>query len=423
MRPTMWAQESCDLRDDPVSGARIIQLTSAVAVSNNIYGEQPFGSPDGKRIVIARCQDFCWDEAGSLLVHELERLRTTMVVRNAPGVRGVINSAWSGLAYFWTPQRSLMRLSLMTLAVDEVYREPDPDAPLPGASAVSDPTSRNDFLGRFGHGPVPIASVSPDQRFLIGAAPRLRGRGSPTFQIIRLDLRHGRREVIFEHPEISNPHLQFNPVHGKQILVQENVGMRLTRDGSLRRGKRVDCRLFVLDRNGGSQQYLPLGGRVSAGGTGHECFLADTGRVLYSAGWRALSDNDWRHDPRHPHGNLFTAAPGDRSPTCFHAPEHLFNHVSASRDGRYFVADSIPHGRLFKDGRIQRASLVVGNLATGKHQVLVEDSGASGGGNQCTHTHPYFTADSKRVIFNADPHGVPQVFAARLPDDFLASLD
>ena len=26
-----WMQESCDLRDDPVSGARIIQLTSAAA--------------------------------------------------------------------------------------------------------------------------------------------------------------------------------------------------------------------------------------------------------------------------------------------------------------------------------------------------------------------------------------------------------
>lgn len=419
----MWAQESCDRRDDPVSGARIIQLTSAAAISNNIYGEQPFGSPDGKRIIIARCQDFCWDEEGSLLVHELDTLRTTMVVRKTRGVRGVINSAWSGLVYYWTPDRKLVQLSLMSLEMKEVYAEEDPDAPLLGASLTSDPRARNDYLERFGHAPLPGASVSPDQRYLIGSAPRQRGRGAPVFQIIRLDLKKKIREVIFEHPEISNPHLQFNPITGKHILVQNNQGLRLQRDGSVRRGRAVHCRLFVIDKDGRNQRFLPVGPPVTAGGTGHECFIGDTDRVLYSAGWDARSDYDWRQDARHPHGNLFTAAPGDRKPTCFHAPEHLFNHVSASRDGKYFVADSMPHGRLFKDGRIQRVSLVVGNLCTGKYRVLVEDSEASGGGNQCTHTHPYFTADNRYVIYNADPGGIPQVFAARLPSGFLKSLD
>ena len=206
--PTMWASESADRRDDPVSGARIIQLTSAAAISNNIYGEQPYTSPDGKRIVIARCQDFCFDTEGSLLVHELDRLRITMVVRRMKGVRGVFNAAWSGLLYYWTPERKLMQLSLMTLEQKEVYAEEDPAAPLPGNS------------------------VSPDQRYVIGMTPRLKGPGSPVFQIIRLDLKKKVREVIFEHPEICNPHLQFNPVHGKHILVQNNVGTRLKRDGS-----------------------------------------------------------------------------------------------------------------------------------------------------------------------------------------------
>ena len=49
-----WKWESCDRRDDPVSGARIIQLTSSAAISNNIYGEQPYCSADGKRVAIAR---------------------------------------------------------------------------------------------------------------------------------------------------------------------------------------------------------------------------------------------------------------------------------------------------------------------------------------------------------------------------------
>jgi hypothetical protein len=242
------------------------------------------------------------------------------------------------------------------------------------------------------------------------------------FQIVRLDLKKKIREVIFEHPEISNPHLQFNPVTGDQILVQHNQGLRLRRDGSLERGAPVECRLFVIDSDGRNQRAVPAGPPVTAGGTGHECFVGDTGRILFSAGWEARSSSDWRQDARNPRGNLFTGVPGEKKPACFPAPEHLFNHVCAARDGIHFVADSIPNGRWFKRGVIQCAALVVGNLDTGKYRVLVEDSGASGGGNQCTHTHPYLTADNRYVIYNADPSGVPQVFAARLPDGFLASL-
>ena len=88
-KPVKWAQESSDRRDDPVSGARIIQLTSAAAISNNIYGEQPYTSPDGRRIVIARSRDFHFDEEGSILVHELDTLRITMVVSRMRGVQGV----------------------------------------------------------------------------------------------------------------------------------------------------------------------------------------------------------------------------------------------------------------------------------------------------------------------------------------------
>ncbi len=401
--PIKWAQESSDRRDDPVSGARIIQLTSAAAISNNIYGEQPYTSPDGTRIIIARCQDFCWDTEGSLLVHDLDRLRITMVVRRMKGVRNVFNAAWSGLLHYWTPERKLMQLSLMTLEQKELYDEEDEGASLPGDGGGS--------------------SVSPDQRYMIWMAPRLKGRGAPVFQIIRFDLQKKIREVIFEHPEIANPHLQFNPVHGKQILVQNNVGVRLKRDGSTDAYKTAGCKLFVIDANGRNQRYVPAGPPITRGITGHECFVADTGRVLFSAGWVHHSDYDWRHDPLHPGGNLFTARPGERKPRLFEAPEHKFNHVCASRCGRYFVADSHTGAGGFENGRFKPVALVIGNLETGKYRTLVENTEGSSGGNQCTHTHPYLTADNRRVIYNADPSGVPQVFAAKIPPAFLASLD
>ncbi len=247
------------------------------------------------------------------------------------------------------------------------------------------------------------------------------GPGAPTIQIVRLDLQKGKQDVIFEHPEICNPHLQFNPVTGRQILVQNNRGVRMNKDGTVDyRHTEEGTTLFVIDADGGNQRYLPVGSPVTAGATGHECFVADTGRVLFSVTWNL---RDWTHDERFPTGNILTAAPGDEKPTVFEAPEHRFNHVCASRCGEYFVADSHTGGALFENGEIKAASLVVGNLRTGKYRTLVEDTMTSGGGNQCNHTHPYLTADNRHVIFNADPYyGPAQVFAALIPHGFLESL-
>jgi hypothetical protein len=275
-----------------------------------------------------------------------------------------------------------------------LYVEEDPSAPLLGGS------------------------VSPDQRYVIGMTPKLTGRGAPVFQIQRLDLRKKIREVIFEHPEISNPHLQFNPVHGRQILVQHNAGRRLKKDGSLARDKNAPGKLFTIDRDGGDQRQVP----VLDGITGHDCFGADTGRVLFSGGWEHRGEYDWRLSAKAPRGNLFLARPGDRKPAVFEAPRHLFNHVCASRCGRYFVADAHTGPGLFENGCCKPVSLVIGNLETGKFRTLVENTEGSGGGNQCTHTHPYLTADNRHVIYNADPGGIAQVFAARIPPGFLESL-
>lgn len=398
-KPVAWMYESCDRYDDPVSGARIIQLTSAAAISNNIYGEQPYCSPDGKRLVIARCQDFCFDEEGSLLVHDLTNLQITMVVRKMVGVRGVFNNAWSGLVYYWTPERTLRRLSLMKLEHEEVYREEDPMAPL-----VS-------------------SSVSPDQRYIIGLAPRLTGPNAPIFQIIRLDLTTGTRDVIFEHPEISNPHMQFNPITGKQILVQNDCGIRLNPDGSLDWSAAQGGKLFVINADGTNLQYMPVDSPYTAPTTGHECFVADTGKVLTSVAWIVHNDHHWTHDARHPMGNIIIAHPGNETLTVFAMPEYITNHVSVSRCGRYFVADAWRGGG-FRSGKLQSTALVMGNLETGKYRILVDDTLCSGGGNQCTHTHQYLTADNRHVIYNSDLYtGIPQVYAARLPDGFLASLD
>jgi hypothetical protein len=396
-----WAAESSDLYDDPVSGARIVQLTSGGYTSNNIYCEQPYTSPDGKRVIIARSADFCFDEVGSLLVHDLYKLKITMVEKKSVGARGVFNAAWSGLAHFWNEKRELCQVNLMTLEKKVVYVEQDPKAELVGSS------------------------VSPCQRYIVGMQTKLEGPGSPTFQLVILDVTNGTRKVIYEDDEIRNPHLQFNPVTGNEIMVQNNRGEKLLKDGSCTPAKPgLGTTLFVINRDGSNKRYLPVGQPITAGATGHEAFVADTGKVLFSVGWDMKDFYTLSHDKRFPDGNLFTARPGDTLPTVFKAPEHFFNHVCASKCGRYFVADS--HGKgIFnpKTRACAAPSLVIGNLETGKYRTIVEDSKASSGGNQCRHSHPYLTADNGNVIFNADPAGTPQVYAARVTPEFLKSLD
>jgi hypothetical protein len=386
-----WAAEACDRRDDPESGARIVQLTSSAAVSNNIYGEQPYTSPNGNRVAIIRRADFSFSAGGMLLVADLTTLKIALI--EAEGVTGCCNAAWSGWLYYGTLRGDTMRVNLETFEKEVVN------------------------LGALGTGEAG-SSVSPDMRYMI----RSKILPGPTIGIERMDMVERKSEIIFQHPELVNPHLQFNPVHGKQILVQHNRGSRFDASGNITRDTDdLGTTLFTIDLDGSNQTPLPVGEPVTFGATGHECFIADTGKVLFSCAWKHPS---WELDQRFPEGNMFIATPGDKKPQVIKAPEHRFNHVSASKCGKYWVADSHPAGGLFKDGEVQRVALVVGNVATGKHRVLVRDTLGSGGGNQSTHSHPYMTADNGAVIFNADPYySAGQVFAARIPAGFLKSLD
>lgn len=390
-----WAQEACDRYFDPLSGAKIIQLTSGSYTSNNIFCEQPYTSPDGNRIALIRKPDFSFDSTAWLLCVDLPSLRITMIDR---AVIGPCTSAWSGYIYYANPSGELTRVNL--------------------ANFEKSVMNFDDKLSHTMGG----ASVSPDHRYMIYPQTLAGSRETgATIAIVRVDLKKHTREVIFQNAEITRPQMQFNPIHGKHILVQHNRGSKMSPDGSVT--KRVGDQgttLFVIDSDGTNLKPLAVGAPYTAPCTGHHAFVADTGRVLFTTAWNLET---WALDKRQPKGNLFTAAPGEDQPRVFEAPEHRFNHVSVSRCGRYFVADSHNDG-LFDANRVgQTTSLIIGNLATGKYRPIVQATMASGGGNQSTHAHAYFTADTRCVIYNADPYyASAQVFAAQIPSGFLESL-
>ena len=386
-----WLSEACDEYGDPDSGAAITRFTTAVTNQCNIYCEQPYTTPDGRRIAIIRSAnadprlppfDLWVADVGTLKMAVIERDITSNFVGTA---------AWTGMIHYLSAQRQLICADLAS-----------------GERRVV--LDRWDLPESF-----VFQSVSPDQRYMVGC----QCTGDFRTQIIRLDMQSGEARVIFEDDEMLG-HLQFNPVHGRDVLVQHNRGMRCNDRGEVRyaEGHQASTTHFFIDIDGGNVRPLPVGPPCTATTTGHSNWVADSGAMAVNVHWQSGRSNVVSPlDGRFPEGNLIIAAPGDEGPTVFAAPEHRFNHLNVSRCGRYFVADSYPAGL---PGPVP---LVVGNLETGKYRVLVSDCRATCGGAACSHPHPYLTADNGNVIYNADPYHVPHVYAARVSDEFLASLD
>ncbi|MHB9108533.1 MAG: TolB-like translocation protein [Armatimonadota bacterium] len=392
---TYWHAEGLDLDDDPASGAAITRLTARPLTNINIYCEQPYTSPDGLRVAYTRAPSpDPRVPPYELCVIDLPRLRTALI---EPVVASslVATSSWSGLIYYLRPNRELICVDLTTLEKQIVIT--DYDLPL-----------------------THLETVSPDHRYLAGAV-RLPDN---TYAIARVDLKTKEYRLIYQSEEALG-HVQFNPVHGRELLVQVNKKQRFDPQTGHWHRDQVEVTHIYVNTETGALRELPVGPPHTANTCGHSAWAADSGRIGVTVNWKGMiarkdelaAARGDLHDPRHPNGNFVTVGPNDTAPHVFTAPEHIFNHVNVSKCGDYFVADS------YRNGIPGPIELVVGNIRTGKYRTLVSDCGASGGGPACSHPHPYFTADLRRVIYNSDGTGICHVHAARMTDEFLASLE
>lgn len=389
--PFVVGGEGADLGMDPESGASIRRLTSGPMMNHLIYCEQPHTSPDGRRVALIRGRDFTFENDFSLMVAEPDTLSLVRVERSIP--RKIAHSSWTEWLYYMTHEGGLRRVSLLTLKKEAMLK----DGSLPSDTHLD--------------------SITPDGRLLICAE---HPDGQDT-HIVSYDTRSGERRVLYAHPDDhNNGHLQVQPVDGKLIVMQLMASERSPQRGAARE---IGVHVVVTSVDGSNPRTLCIGGRHSAESSGHLAWVTGTDRVGVAVEWDRAGR---RHDPRHPQGNLAIAGPGDTQPTFFPAPEHGYYHVSFSRCGRYFVADEFMDFEMdtFGRGNFGPARVAVGNLQTGKHRVLVRDClcrGLAGGSNW--EPVPYFTTDNRYVIYNASPFGTNQVHAAKVPPEFLKSLD
>jgi len=376
LQPAWWP-ESCDREIDADSGSQLRQISSSSLTTNNIYCEQPYCSVDGNRLAILRFADPAPGEPTDLLVYDIARYNLAKIQRN---VYAVANAAWSGVLFVTVGDGSdkrLVRFDINTLEKEELFSWAD--VPVAG-----------------------LQTVSHDGRYGLGSKQLDRQR----FGVYRIDLHTGKAELFHEGPYICNTHLQYRLHNSSRVLVQENRGCLFAEDGT--RILACDERgttLYTIAADGSDQQYFPVGAPDTPGTTGHECWIGDTDTALVTTSAPA-KDGDRQ-------GTVLEVRPEWEKPRIVFETPYVWNHISATRCGRYFVADSY---------QVPGVPILIGSIASGKTRVIC-NSGTSGGGAQFTHAHPYITSNNDYVVFNSDRTGVAQVYIASIPEGFLESLD
>jgi hypothetical protein len=369
--------ESGDLGPLGGAGGNVRMLTSAPALTTNIYCEQPYCSADGNRLALLRYYRLGPGSTAELLLYEISSYRLSLLERD---VVGVANAAWSGVLFVSVAKgktKRLVRFDLNTLEREELFS-----------------------LSKFPPGG--ISTVSADSRYGLGGA---RAKGD-NLGIYRLDLRNGKWKIVHQSPDIWNPHLQFRLHTGSRILIQENRGGRVDKTGNWiqvfdpKRG----VGLYSIAADGSDRKDFPVGPPHTPRTTGHECWIENTDRVLVTVA-------DFHNDGKN-RGTLLECSHDWPKPRVVSTAEHRWNHISASKCGRYFVTDTY---------QVPSKPIIVGSIRTGKWRVLCEGQ-TTGGGGQYTHLHPYMTSDNKWVVFVSDRTGLAQVYIAQVPDGFLESL-
>jgi hypothetical protein len=363
-----WVKEARDFPADPVSGAKIVRLSGSSIRTENIYCEAPRATADGNRFASLRYIDHLLSPTTALMCHDLTTKWTCLIDREVTGIP--VSPAWRGVVYYERGS-TLMRASLDTCTTQPVMDL----APLPLCWQ--------------------LMSVSADERYLIYTT--LKEGSSEEYNVVRLDLRDRSWRLLLDRPEPSRCGAYFNPVSGHGMLIG-----RTFYEGGKRFGAAV-----LADGDG-------QGDKVVLSRVHHSCWLADSGKF---AGLIEFDYDRIAHKPENPDGELYIYSTDATPPRLIPVPEHLFYHISSSRCGRYVVCESLESGLALRS-----VPIVIVNVETGKYRTLIGDAKCSHGGDAGRQVNAYFTADSRHVIYNADPDGVVNVFAAEIPQGFLESL-
>lgn len=356
--------------------AAVYQATDETLSKSNIYCEIPYCSSDSRVFVYQRRHPDRAPNTTEYVACEFGTWKTHVI---GSGL-GAPAMSHAGIFYYRHVRddeaQDLVRVDLATGEARTIYTFPE------------------NFQ------PKGLGTISPDERYYaygvtISFDPQM-------FGIELVDIENDTRDIIHTDPYICNPHTQFEPSEGKQVMVQHNRGCRYTPDGTreLLVGPEGASE-FLLDIPDGTVTRLAVGPPDTPSSTGHEAWIGDTKEILFSVSATV--------DEARETGNLYAVRAG--SPARIVSKGYRFSHVNTSVCGRFFCCDDT-----------QTSDVIVGSTRTGKN-ARVCCSEASFGSSQDTHPHPYLSPDLEWVVFNNDSSGQTQICAAQLPEGLLNDLE
>lgn len=345
---------------DPRSGAEIYRIGADPRPADNIYGEQPYSDPTGRWVAVRYYESD--GQPGGIAVVDLSD-GSRREVRFGKPLSGAFH-AW-GEHLYWHEETAGGR-QLLRCRYDS-----------PGAEAVAFlPAER----GRYSYG-----TVSQDGRHY---AVSVTGQGGAS-DVHLLDLGSGQWCLLFEMPGFHFKHEQFSLDGRNRVLIQMN-----------QQPDRKQVLLAELDLEGPARMF-PADRPHTPQPGGHEAWVGNTAAVLF---------NTWRDPATQCTVWIAKADEAAAQPVC--TGDQRFCHVSVSRCGRYWIADAP-----LEDG----VPIYAGRFGSGRcRRVLFSRTVYDG--SQWSHTHPYFTADNRWLVFTSSRMGRPQVYAAKLEDGWLGGL-
>ena len=383
-----WAIESNKVFDeevalqprfgDPETGVMAIRLTSEPCISHNIYPEAPIITPDGKRFIFARRRAL--EKHETFWIGDIETLRIRQVTDEGDAAAPVV--AADGKWLYYSAGRLVKRLSPETFEREVIFEVPDSLAWIGGIASLDTTGTRFLAPGRGRSGMYGVAVIEP-------AA--------------------GTARIIYEGPDVHNPlaifglHGQYSRNADRKVLVQVNNGMEIDRFGNIARliGD-MGASLVVVNDDGSNPLVLKAGFSLLERVQGHQCWVGHKDMVLTTLHRRQSASSPWIQD------RVVALVPGEEYRIVGQGKG--FTHIGSSPDGEWWVADDNKTGDIY-----------IGSITTARYKLFWR-SGATFGSPQYTHPHPFFLGDGKSVGWNSDVTGVPQVYAARIPEGFLDSL-
>lgn len=357
------------------SGSDMGQITSSPMIHQHIYPEAPIFTPDSRFFVYARSA--AADQPISFWLCETGSWRLFQITDEDSVTGPVISPDGNYLYYIWekSPGTSILIRKHLWSGKREEW-------------IVAEGVSEAYWLG----------TPSPDGRYYFSAYTDNQGMS----HVIRFDLEQRSWKTIHSKADIFNSHPQCEQGKGNDLLIQHNRGGKLNEFGEPDPLIGPEgATLYLIDINGENYRPLRIGKPYSPKVQGHQCWLGKTGRAIVAL------DNDYEAGGKK--GNLVSIGDGDEKPALVAGGVHFW-HVASSADGRLFIADD------------RYGNIWIGSVKNGKYRKLC-NSGTIRGSEQYTHSHPFLSPDCRFAFFNSTKSGIPHIYGATVPEEFLKSLD